>query len=124
MILALLGYPKHIDIVKNNELYSIVMEFDKATTLSTVGIIDKKARDILVKYNGLEIKYDDLLRPETHKTPLHNSIKQFLSVVEYNKTSGAKGNKDDYRVGLSLSMMVIKVLEECDRQLNENKTTN
>jgi hypothetical protein len=84
--------------------YSINMEFDKFQSYSLIGNNSEfKTRMFCVLFNGLEIKYDGL---KTKKYPLNNSIQTFINAIN---------GKQDYRLGLDLTLKITKVLESIEK---------
>lgn len=102
--------PDKIEIKECSEnLFNISMEFGNIKTFSTIGSgANKKARNIMINYDGIDILYDDLQRPAYHKSPLECGIQIFIDAVN--------GMQNKY-LGLNLSIKVLEILEYCEKQL-------
>lgn len=93
-------------------LYDVKLEFSSNAAYCLVGNGGGgKRRTYSVKTDGITLMYDDMRRPESHTQPLNNAIKIFLNAMD---------GKDDWRLGLGLSLKVIKVLEMCQNQIDGN----
>lgn len=108
--------PNHIDIFeyKNDlkSLFTIQMDYKLFHTESTVGNgSENKSRTLSVDFDGLTLTYDDKERPWHQAPPLTNAVKIFLEAID---------GKEDYRVGLDLSLKVIQILDFCQKKLDTN----
>lgn len=95
-------------------LFNIQMKFNDIQTDSVVGNGSKiSARKFSVFSGGVELVYDEKNQPSL---PLTNAIRVFLNTID--------GDLSDYRLGLELSLSVIKVLEICQKTLLIDTSTN
>ena len=104
MILDLLKeYPEKVNISKiDTDIFMINLKFENAFTSSMVGSnFHEKRREICIKSDGIEYKYDDLNKKENN-TPLHNAVSVFLNAIN---------GKYDSRLGIGLSLQILKILE-------------
>jgi len=86
-------------------LFKIKLDFQSFIAESLVGNgASKKNRKLKVECDGIKYVYDDLYRPNNHILPLENALITFINAIK---------GKDDDRLGLYLSLQVIKVLEQC-----------
>jgi predicted dehydrogenase len=114
MILDLTNqYPSDIKVnarpTETGCLFDIKLQFENFVSESTVGNGGiEPIRKFTVNCNGLELEYDDKKRPPYHNPPLKNAIKVFIDVIN---------GKSDSRVGLDLSLNVIKILEYCQNEV-------
>lgn len=108
------------EICKENtgkSIFSIDMTFERDNkkdyfeTQSYVGNGSEfgKCRQLEVEFDGISVSYDDENRPIYHTLPLQNAIQVFLDAIK---------GKYDYRLGLDLSIKVIKVMELCQEYIN------
>lgn len=107
MILDLAGkYPKSIkcELISPRK-YGIVLEFDQFSSHSVVGF-GVKRRSLVVSSHYNILEYSD--RFPSNDLPLTNAIQVFVDSL---------GGKKDYRLGLDLSLNVLRVLDECDKSL-------
>ena len=109
-------FPKEIECKQIatdfGHLYNIKMYFENFVSASLVGNGGaKKVRKFKVHFDGLQASYDDNDRPFYHKSPLLNAVNVFLSAID--------GNNDP-RLGLDLSLKVVKLLELADWSLISN----
>lgn len=107
-------YPQNIQYeMINNYQSNIYMQFNNCYSDSLISVSDPlfniKERKLEISFNGLELSYDDQKRPKNHIPPLTNVIKVFIDAI---------GGKEDPRLGLDLSLKIVKILEECQHQLN------
>jgi predicted dehydrogenase len=104
--------PQTIEYQKINK-HNIKLTFAQAKTESIFyfakSTFPQKLRELTIKGDGLEIFYDDQKRPSHHTPPLNNVIQVFIDAIN---------GKEDYRLGLDLSLKIMKVLEMCE---NGNK---
>lgn len=92
---------------KHGSLFNIKMKFDQFETESLVGNGgEKPVRKLKVASGGLKIVYDDVLH--WGPPPLTNALKVFMSAI---------GGSSDPRLGVDLSIQIVKILEECQKQL-------
>lgn len=96
-------YPQTINCTQDNEQYTITMQFDNFKTSSIVGYSEHRQRYFDV--NNGEFIYNGMIK----ELPLNNAIQVFLNAIH---------GQTDYRLGLSLSLDVIRVLEECQKCLD------
>lgn len=115
MILDLVGrFPEKITASESNpsspeSLFTIEMDFGDFYTKSVVGNgALTSARTISVDCNSANFFYDDKKRPETHSAPLTTALRVFIDAI---------GGKNDSRLGLALSLDVMKILEHCQKLL-------
>ena len=100
-------YPKSICCTKLARLFDINLEFDGFISYSCVGQSISKIRKLVVD-NHNNTYYDSFYE----ELPLTNALKVFI---------GAIHGQPDYRLGLDLSLNVLRVLEKC-RELLDNNT--
>lgn len=105
MILDLLNeYPKKIDInetpTQYGKLYTIDLNFQNISTMSIVGNgAHKKVRHFNVELeNGINIIYDEIEKQNS----LANVINIFINAIR---------GKYDYRLGVDISLNILKILE-------------
>lgn len=97
-------YPYTINCTRNkNEQYTITMQFDTFETSSIIGYSEQRQRYLDV--NKGQFIYDGMIK----ELPLTNAIQVFINAIH---------GKPDYRLGLSLSLDVIKILEQCQISLD------
>lgn len=95
-------------------LYDIQLQFENSQATCLIGNGGAaKRRAYSVKTDGLTLMCDDMRRPAAHAQPLNNAIQVFLDALD---------GKDDWRLGLDLSVKVIRVLEKCHSILNSSTT--
>jgi len=104
MIIDLCGMPKQTNLqkieTKIGSLYNIKMQFNNITSESLVGNGGcKRVRKFKIEADGLKITYQDCQTDQ----PLSNAINIFLNSID--------GKQDD-RLGLNLSLKVLKILQE------------
>lgn len=115
MILDILQeMPSKIEIQEikseNTSLFFLEMNFKNCQTQSLVGNGGKKAiRKLKINCEGLKLIYDDKDRPIYHNPPLTNAIQVFLDAIH---------GKEDERLGINLSLNVIKTLEKYQNLLD------
>jgi hypothetical protein len=91
-------------------LFNIKLDFVTFSAESLVGNGGQKpVRKLKVECGGLKIAYDDKMRSPNHSPPLTNALNTFIRAIDGEK---------DYRLGLDLSIKVIKILESCHNLLN------
>lgn len=91
-------------------LNKIQLKFKTFTTNSIIGNgADNSCRTLSINYDGLNISYDDKARPYNHASPLANAIKVFIKAIH---------GKEDWRLGLNLSIKITKILELCQQFTN------
>lgn len=93
---------------KYSDLYKIELLFDNCTAKSISGIGSDKCRLFTISLNEGFVSYDDLNRPNHHLPPLFNAIEVFIKSI--NKIP-------DDRLGLNLSLKIIKLIEYCNNML-------
>jgi len=102
-------YPKSIhcsEVLGFSGLFDIKLEFEGFTSDSSIGQSTFKNRSIVVNnYNNTY--YNTVTKEE----PLTNALRVFI---------GAINGNSDYRLGLELSLNVMRVLEKCQEILNNN----
>lgn len=112
VVLALKNGPPNIKIKKNNygegSQYYLKLLFEKAQADCIVGNIGDRTRSWSVSSDGMTILYDDTKRPDYVLPPLSNALNIFINAIQ---------GKDDFRLGLGLSMRITDVLERCDQEL-------
>jgi hypothetical protein len=84
------------------------MEFDTFTSTSHIGYSDNRQR--LLDINNGKFIYDGMASTDL---PLTNALQVFIDAIH---------GKPDYRLGLELPMKVMRVLDECQKQLDERAT--
>jgi Oxidoreductase family, NAD-binding Rossmann fold len=119
-----------LDLVKNDpniisaqevlndrgSLFSIKLQFDTFNAESLIGNGGHKlVRQFKVETDGLKLTYEDLKRPPSHPMPLTSAINVFLDSLD---------GKPDYRLGLDLSLRVMRVLETCQNRILDVKSSN
>lgn len=103
--------PQNISISKHNWLdqFSVKLTFNKCISESTFGCQPlAKTRLLQVEFDGMYVGYEDTRRPPDHSPPLLNAIQVFIKSIT---------GKSDDRLGLDLSLKVIKLLEQCNKML-------
>lgn len=101
----------HLEEVKTKigSLFNIKMKFEWFHSESLVGNgAEKPIRKLKMYCDGLRLVYDDKMRPGNHSLPLTNALKVFMGAIQ---------GINDPRLGLDLSLQVVKILEECQNQL-------
>lgn len=97
-------------ITETGELFNIKLQFKTFETESLVGNGGlKPIRKFKIISDGLILIYDDNLRPSNHVAPLTNALNVFIDSIS---------NKYDYRLGLDLSLKIIKILDYCQKELD------
>lgn len=107
MILDLVReYPKSIkcELISKRK-YGIVLEFSDFVSHSIIGF-GAKRRSFVASSNYGIYEYSD--RFTSSDLPLTNAIQVFIDAIN---------GKTDYRLGLDLSLGVLRVLEECEKSL-------
>mgnify|MGYP001606621280 CR=1 FL=1 len=111
MILDLMGCVPDVVSVKkvltSNLIFEMELHFGNIVTNSRFGVGEKRERKVSVKYENGEDSFEDIVGNEV-PGPLHNAIGVFLSAIE---------GKPDQRLGLGLSLEVLRVLEACEKSL-------
>jgi hypothetical protein len=108
MILYLIKeFPKSVNFkeIKTNtgRLFNIKMQFNKLCSESLVGNGGKKPiRKFKIDCGGVKLIYDDKARPSYYNQPLTNAINVFIDAIN---------GKNDDRLGLDLSLDVLKILD-------------
>jgi predicted dehydrogenase len=97
-------YPKTIKCTGSEPNFTITMEFDNFTSITNIGYSDNRQR--LLDINNGQFIYDGMASIDL---PLTNALQVFIDAIH---------GKPDYRLGLDLSLQVMKVLEECQTQLD------
>lgn len=100
-----------VDEVKTKigSLFNIKMKFEWFHSESLVGNGgEKPIRKLKIYCDGLRLVYDDKMCPGNHSSPLTNALKVFMEAIR---------GTNDPRLGLDLSLQVVKILEECQNQL-------
>jgi predicted dehydrogenase len=116
MILDLAGkFPNKASVsedkTKKGSLFTLQLEFDDFTTISVVGNgSNTKQRVLMVSDDGESHSYSEA--DNIDNPPLIDTISVFLDTIE---------GKKDYRLGLDLSLKVMKVLDICQKQISANK---
>jgi hypothetical protein len=96
-------YPHTINCTQDqNDQYTITMQFDTFQSSSIVGYSEERQRYLDI--NDGEFIYDGMIK----ELPLTNAIQVFLNAIH---------GKPDYRLGLQLSLDVIRVLEQCQESV-------
>lgn len=91
-------------------LYNIKLYFNRFETESLVGNGGKHPiRKLKIHSDGLKYIYDDKMRPHYHEPSLYNAIQIFLGAID---------GKEDFRLGLDLSLKITEILEICQKQCN------
>jgi hypothetical protein len=99
-------YPKDVKCDKINDgCYGITLEFDHFSSHSIVGLGAKK-RSFITSTNYGIFEYSD--RFPINDLPLTNAIQVLIDTLD---------GKKDYRLGLDLSLNVLRVLENCEKDL-------
>lgn len=88
--------------------------FKSQTTISNEWTTKQKIFKIAV--NGLECCYNDQWRPINDSPPLNQAFTTFYNAIH------KKTNFIDHRLGLTLPLQVIKILEKCEESINEKRT--
>jgi len=101
-------YPKIIRCTGKEPNFTITMEFDTFTSTSHIGYSDNRQR--LLDINNGKFIYDGMASTDL---PLTNALQVFIDAIH---------GKPDYRLGLELPMKVMRVLDECQKQLDERAT--
>lgn len=93
----------------HNNMFDILMSFGTFYSSSRVGnAANDSSRTLRIDCDGIKIGYDDKKRPQNHNAPLTNVIKVFIDAIH---------GKNDYRIGLDMSVKVCKILELCEQYL-------
>lgn len=101
--------PKEVNIgSKLDSKLQIILKFENFISHSIVGNSADRVRKLTVRSNGIDFLYDDIIRPKDHASPLTNAINVFLASID---------GKDDYRLGLDLSMKIMSVLDLCEKSI-------
>lgn len=97
-------YPHTIECEKHptENQFMITMKFNTFESISCIGHADKKHRYLYVADANDVFVYDGV--SPTKDLPLTNALKVFKDAIH---------GKSDYRLGLDLSLKVMKVLETC-----------
>jgi|ERR1017187_1629224 hypothetical protein len=97
-------YPINIQCEQDKDCYSIKLSFDTFDADIDIWRSGKRIRVLNINY-GLHL-YDGMASIDL---PLTNALQVFIDAIH---------GKPDYRLGLDLSLQVMKVLEECQTQLD------
>jgi predicted dehydrogenase len=96
-------YPNKIDCEKTSDkTFIISLQFDTIHAVIHVGYAKEKMK--LIEINE-EVVYNGLIE----QSPLTNALSVFINAVD--------GKKDD-RLGLNLSLDVLRILEDCENRLH------
>lgn len=107
------SYPSKILCEKTSTIYGnlfkLKLKFNKFGAEGLVGNGGfKSVKKLKVMSNGIKFSYDDKEKYIKYIPPLINTIKVFTDAID---------GKKDYRLGLDLSIDVIRILEECAMNL-------
>jgi hypothetical protein len=98
-------YPTNIECYSSdNQSFIIKLKFNHLETISKIGYSDDRVRYLIVNDDKL-LEYDGMA---TSELPLKSAITTFILAIQ---------GQTDYRLGLDLSLQVIKVLEACEQSL-------
>ena len=90
-------------------MYGADLIFEETAVKCLFGKLgQQRIRKINVSIGGVFLEYDDMTRPETHQTPLYNSIASFLKMIS--------GEIVPY-MGLELPLNVLNILDICQKQM-------
>jgi predicted dehydrogenase len=111
MILHILQkIPHRVKCTKvSDRSYNINMSFDNFNTTSLIGYSGGGRVRYMSVFDGTKHEYSDV-RMTAEKSPLANAIQVFINAIN---------GKDDPRLGLDLSLKVMKILEDCETSLKE-----
>ena len=98
-------YPKTIKCTGSEPNFTITMEFDSFTSITNIGHSENRQR--LLDINNGKFIYNGMISTDL---PLTNALQVFIDAIH---------GKPDYRLGLDLPMKVMQMLEECQKQLDE-----
>lgn len=97
---------------KTGDLFKIELIFDKFSSFSLIGNGgEKRVRKFNVETEGLKISYNDCYSLSIEKSPLFNMINVFINAID---------GVYDSRLGLNLSLKVMKIMTECQNSLNSD----
>jgi predicted dehydrogenase len=101
-------FPHTVKCTKvSNRAYNITMSFDTFNTTSLIGYSGFARVRYLEVFDGAKHEYEDV-RMVVGGSPLTNAIKVFIDAIN---------GKDDPRLGLDLSLKILKILEDCELSL-------
>lgn len=94
----------------NDRTYNISMSFDTFNTTSLIGHSNFERVRYFEVNDGQKHEYEDV-KMIGNDSPLTNAIKVFIDAIN---------GKDDSRLGIDLSLKVLKILEDCELSLAGN----